>query len=250
MSPESKREPAGGCIPDSYSLIGAGQGEELAVRAENHIAHRVHVGLERENGLPCRRVPDLHGVILPRRGDALAIGAASDADDGIGVPLVAGPILMTQPPQAIPLEAAQLAAAKALGPQSVEQPHGARRLAFLPGTLGQVYLSEIELPAHPLGFLVTLVAPGIIHPGRGQGFGLFLLGPAHALGQLGVLCLCLPSLGLRQDRLFLRMAGLGLCFVRLLLGLPRLAWASVSCSSARRASAWAALMRLIACIAQ
>src|SRR5262249_33630555 len=77
--------PEGGRVPDPNSLVDAGRGEAVAVRAESHAPAAGRVPAEAEHLPAGLGVPEAHRLILAAGREAPAVRTEDDAIDVAGV---------------------------------------------------------------------------------------------------------------------------------------------------------------------
>src|SRR5262249_22674330 len=135
-------------LPQPHRPVPAGGGQALAVRAEGDAVDLARVALEGEDALTGPRVPDVDGVPIPGGGQAPAVGAEGDAR----VPPEPVEVTVTEPPEVVPLEAAQVFLAR-WRPLGVQQLQHAGGLTGVPGLLRQVHFVYVPLPPPDRGRL-------------------------------------------------------------------------------------------------
>src|SRR5262245_59203318 len=94
-------------IPDLYGSVHAAAGEALAVRTVDDAENFVGVAVEGARDLVGRQIPDLQRSVVAGGGQVFAVRAA-EVDDFVRVPLQGAHVAVTEPPQVVPLEAAQV----------------------------------------------------------------------------------------------------------------------------------------------
>src|SRR5262245_50359707 len=73
-------------VPDPHCSVDTAADEALAVGAEDHGIHQVHVPLEGQGFVARGRIPDLHCLVVTGADDALAVGAIGHAVDRAAMP--------------------------------------------------------------------------------------------------------------------------------------------------------------------
>src|SRR5262249_48868100 len=86
MSPEGKKFPACGHLPDLRRLVNTGGGHALARRADGKSVHPPPVPPENEELTPGHRIPNLCRLIVTTGHDTLAVRAEGHSPDGARVP--------------------------------------------------------------------------------------------------------------------------------------------------------------------